>query len=115
MSFNSYINSFSEILLFSVPPSLDPGPTDVTVLYGQTAVLECEAHGDPHPTVLWRKDGVILDTDDPERGYFTSPRGSLTISSVVLKDAGTYSCAATNPAGIVSREIFLTVHGRNNQ
>ncbi|CAG5129711.1 unnamed protein product, partial [Candidula unifasciata] len=92
------------------PPTLDPGPSNVTVLYGQTALLECESHGDPPPAVLWKKDGVILDVNDPEKGYI-SPRGSLTINSATLKDGGRYSCVATNPAGFVSRDISLTVHG----
>ncbi|XP_012942941.1 hemicentin-1 [Aplysia californica] len=98
-------------LIVYIPPTLEEGPEEVTVLYGQSAILECESGGDPPPTVLWKKDGVILDTDNPEAGYYLSLRGSLTIDAAVLRDAGSYSCSATNPAGVVSREISLTVHG----
>lgn len=112
--FVSFQDTFS-LINFTDPPTLDPGPTDVIVLYGQTALLECESRGDPPPTVLWKKDGVILDVDDPERGYFMSPRGSLTINSATLKDGGRYSCTATNPAGEMSRDISLTVHGKNHK
>lgn len=94
-----------------VPPTIEAGPTDVTVLYGQSAVLECESSGDPQPAVLWKKDSVVLDADDADRGYFVSPRGSLTISSAELTDSGDYTCTATNPAGVISRDIYLTVHG----
>ena len=73
--------------------------------------MECEAEGDPPPTVLWKKDGVILDVNDPDRGYYTSLQGSLTIESATLEDGGRYSCSATNPAGVVTRQVTLEVLG----
>ncbi|KAI8779431.1 hemicentin-1, partial [Biomphalaria glabrata] len=92
-------------------PTIEPGPTEVTVLYGQPAVLECESDGTPRPLVLWKKEGVILDAKDDDKGYSLSPKGSLTINSVDLSDGGSYTCSATNPAGFASRDVSLIVHG----
>ncbi|GFN88309.1 hemicentin-1 [Plakobranchus ocellatus] len=98
-------------LIVYIPPTLEPGPSNVTVLYGLSVTLECEAQGDPAPTVLWKKDGVILDVNDPDRGYYRSLQGSLTLEAATLRDGGRYSCTATNPAGVLTRQITLSVLG----
>lgn len=39
-------------------------PEEVTVLVSKTIVLECEANGNPAPTITWQKDGQLLEEDD---------------------------------------------------
>ena len=95
----------------AVPPSISPGETDITVLEGNPVILECEADGDPFPQIEWRKDGVIFDSSDTERGYYMGEAGTLAIEAARLTDAGKYTCTASNPAGKEARVIQLTVHG----
>ena len=47
--------------------------------------LECFAHGQPKPQVLWYKNGIRISTDS--RVYFDS-FGYLAISQVKVSDSG---------------------------
>lgn len=46
------------------PPVIRQGPTNQTVAVDGTVVLSCVTSGNPTPTVLWRKDGVLVSTHD---------------------------------------------------
>lgn len=46
------------------PPVIRQGPTNQTVAVDGTVVLNCVASGNPIPTILWRKDGVLVSTHD---------------------------------------------------
>uniref|UniRef100_A0A672YFY2 Roundabout, axon guidance receptor, homolog 1 (Drosophila) n=1 Tax=Sphaeramia orbicularis TaxID=375764 RepID=A0A672YFY2_9TELE len=46
------------------PPVIRQGPTNQTVAVDGTVVLNCVATGNPTPTILWRKDGVLVSTHD---------------------------------------------------
>lgn len=46
------------------PPVIRQGPTNQTVAVDGTVVLNCMASGNPTPTILWRKDGVLVSTHD---------------------------------------------------
>ncbi len=46
------------------PPVVRQGPTNQTVAVDGTVVLGCQATGTPTPTILWRKDGVLVSTHD---------------------------------------------------
>lgn len=46
------------------PPVIRQGPTNLTVAVDGTVVLNCVASGNPTPTILWRKDGVLVSTHD---------------------------------------------------
>lgn len=46
------------------PPIVRQGPTNQTVAVDGTVVLGCQATGTPTPTILWRKDGVLVSTHD---------------------------------------------------
>ncbi|XP_030275812.1 V-set domain-containing T-cell activation inhibitor 1-like [Sparus aurata] len=72
-----------------------PKPS-VTILAGTNdwSLLQCEAHGDPLPTVEWKdSDNNTLNADTPqisERGG----RSYITVNVTVTK-TDTYSCVAT--------------------
>lgn len=46
------------------PPIIRQGPVNQTVAVDGTVVLSCVATGSPVPTILWRKDGVLVSTQD---------------------------------------------------
>ncbi|XP_062854783.1 hemicentin-1 [Trichomycterus rosablanca] len=79
---------------------------EVKVLLNQQAVLKCDVHGFPKPTITWQKEGIPIVTD--QRLVVLSD-GALRFSRVTLADAGTYSCLAQNTAGTAEgkRELVL--------
>lgn len=46
------------------PPVIRQGPVNQTVAVDGTVVLNCAVSGNPSPTILWRKDGVLVSTHD---------------------------------------------------
>lgn len=46
------------------PPVIRQGPNNQTVAVDGTVVLNCAVSGNPSPTILWRKDGVLVSSHD---------------------------------------------------
>lgn len=61
---NSPSLSFSLVVSDRPPPVVRQGPTNQTVSVDGTVVLSCLATGKPTPTIMWRKDGVLVSTHD---------------------------------------------------
>lgn len=74
-----------------------------TVMLGNSVEFECQAIGDPTPTVRWSKVGGSLPTHVEVRG------GMLKIQQVKDTDAGHYRCTATNDVGSVQSQVVLHV------
>ena len=91
-----------------------PGDTEVSVESGSSVTLPCSTDGNV-PMVtdhLWTHNGDPISTGG---GYSLSSDGSLTISSVAVANAGTYSCSPVNALGTFnSTSIRLDVSGNNN-
>uniref|UniRef100_A0A665WI47 Roundabout, axon guidance receptor, homolog 1 (Drosophila) n=1 Tax=Echeneis naucrates TaxID=173247 RepID=A0A665WI47_ECHNA len=87
------------------PPVIRQGPTNQTVAVDGTVVLNCVATGNPTPTILWRKDGVLVSTHDSRIKQLDT--GALQIR--YLGDTGTYTCIASTPSGEASWKAYLEV------
>ncbi|XP_029911416.1 basement membrane-specific heparan sulfate proteoglycan core protein isoform X2 [Myripristis murdjan] len=74
-----------------------------TVMVGNSVEFECQAVGDPQPTVKWSKVGGSLPTHIMVKG------GMLRIDQVTEADAGQYRCTATNDVGSVQSQVVLNV------
>lgn len=74
-----------------------------TVMIGNSVEFECQAVGDPEPTVKWSKVGGSLPSHIMVRG------GMLKIEQVTEADAGQYRCTATNDVGSVQSQVVLNV------
>ncbi|XP_078095298.1 basement membrane-specific heparan sulfate proteoglycan core protein isoform X4 [Mustelus asterias] len=73
------------------------------VMVGGSVEFECQAIGDPQPSIRWSKvDGRL----SPE---IIIQNGMLKIEHVKESDAGRYRCTATNDAGSVKSEVVLYV------
>ncbi|KAJ8369771.1 hypothetical protein SKAU_G00097990 [Synaphobranchus kaupii] len=74
-----------------------------TVMIGNSVEFECQAIGDPQPSVRWSKVGGELPDHVVVRG------GMLKIERVTEADAGQYRCTATNNVGSVQSEVVLNI------
>ncbi|XP_076879455.1 inactive tyrosine-protein kinase 7a isoform X2 [Brachyhypopomus gauderio] len=73
-------------------------PENTTVYQGQTALLHCQAAGDPPPIIQWKKKDKFLDAGRSR--FEMMPNGSLVIRDVTTDDVGSYTCIAGNSCNI---------------
>uniref|UniRef100_A0A8C1ASH9 Inactive tyrosine-protein kinase 7 n=1 Tax=Cyprinus carpio carpio TaxID=630221 RepID=A0A8C1ASH9_CYPCA len=74
-------------------------PEQTTVYQGHTAVLHCQASGDPQPYVQWMLKDKLLSSSSSSR-FQKMTNGSLVISNVTTEDTGVYTCIAGNTCNI---------------
>ncbi|NWH78421.1 IGS10 protein, partial [Piaya cayana] len=72
--------------------------TYMKVKAGDTALLDCEAAGEPKPKIFWLLPSSDMISSSTDR-YLLHVNGSLSVSQVKLIDAGEYMCVARNPGG----------------
>ncbi|KAK1343749.1 hypothetical protein QTO34_014302 [Cnephaeus nilssonii] len=89
------------------PPVIRQGPVNQTVAVDGTLVLSCVATGSPVPTILWRKDGVLVSTQDSRIKQLET--GVLQIRYAKLGDTGRYTCIATTPSGEATWSAYIEV------
>ena len=72
---------------------------------GSSLTLQCQAHGNPQPTIHWRKEGGLLPTGD---SVMVGP--AIVISAVERQHGGLYHCMADNGVGSEAvAELSVTV------
>ncbi|XP_034034776.1 roundabout homolog 1 isoform X2 [Thalassophryne amazonica] len=83
-------------------------PSDVEVAEGEVTVLNCSPPmGHPEPGVMWKKDGLLINDNDPN---YTEVSRKLIIAPTEKKHSGSYVCVASNTAGVrESRAARLSV------
>ncbi|XP_062589109.1 inactive tyrosine-protein kinase 7-like [Saccostrea cucullata] len=87
-------------------PRFQVRPKNMTIYEGHPAMMHCVAIGDPKPEIHWDKN-YFQDIDSKRITLF--PNGTLFFSKVYMEDQGRYGCKASNVAGKVRIEAFLTV------
>ncbi|XP_061646886.1 inactive tyrosine-protein kinase 7 isoform X2 [Phyllopteryx taeniolatus] len=83
-------------------------PENTTVYQGHTAILHCQATGDPEPHIHWMVKDKTLDISKNRR-IQKMPNGSLVISDVTTDNTGRYTCVAGNSCSIKDRVAQLYV------
>ncbi|CAK6951801.1 inactive tyrosine-protein kinase 7 [Scomber scombrus] len=83
-------------------------PENTTVYQGHTAILHCQATGDPEPHIHWIVKDRALDFSKNRR-IQKMPNGSLIITDVTTDDTGRYTCVAGNSCSIKDRVAQLYV------
>lgn len=109
---NSFGKTYSQKAMVSVVifPTFIKTPSNITVKAGETAKLECSAHGEPQPEIAWHKDSGNNFPAASERRMFMMPTDDVFfITDVKLADMGIYSCTAHNAAGKAVANATLTV------
>lgn len=72
-------------------------PKTKAVEIDHTALLVCDARGNPDPNITWFKDNRPVDLTNPR--YTVLRSGSLQISTSTEEDGGKYECVAENNVG----------------
>ncbi|XP_058468624.1 leucine-rich repeat and fibronectin type-III domain-containing protein 2 [Solea solea] len=89
------------------PPLITKHTHRMLVLEGQAASLECEAAGDPSPTIHWISPGGLLLGNSSRTAVFSN--GTLKITITTSKDYGTFTCVAANVAGESTASVEVSI------
>ncbi|NXF86472.1 HMCN1 protein, partial [Eubucco bourcierii] len=95
-------------LTLQSPPVITVEPVETVIEAGATAMLNCQANGEPPPTIKWSRQGHSVAND--ERVTVLS-NGSLRIVAAQKEDTAEYECVARNLMGSVLVKVPLTVQG----
>ncbi|KAJ7995848.1 hypothetical protein DPEC_G00230970 [Dallia pectoralis] len=87
-------------------PGFVKRPNNVMVLADESVEFQCEARGDPVPTVRWRKE----DAELPVGRYEIMEDHTLGLRFVTPSDEGSYTCVVENMVGKAEASATLTVH-----
>uniref|UniRef100_A0A8C3QL85 Roundabout guidance receptor 1 n=1 Tax=Cyanoderma ruficeps TaxID=181631 RepID=A0A8C3QL85_9PASS len=95
----------TDVIADRPPPVIRQGPVNQTVAVDGTLVLNCVATGTLMPTILWKKDGILISTQDSRIKQLET--GALQIR--YLGDTGRYTCIASTPSGEATWSAFIEV------
>uniref|UniRef100_A0A8C0P2E9 Ig-like domain-containing protein n=1 Tax=Canis lupus familiaris TaxID=9615 RepID=A0A8C0P2E9_CANLF len=97
-------------------PHFLQAPGDLTVQEGKLCRMDCKVSGLPTPDLSWQLDGKPIRPDSAHK-MLVRENGvhSLIIEPVTSRDAGIYTCIATNRAGQNSFSLELVVAAQWHQ
>ncbi|KAL4608688.1 hypothetical protein GN956_G24813 [Arapaima gigas] len=95
----------AELVVFERPVFVRR-PVNQVVLADDTVDFACEVHGDPNPTVRWRREEGELPRGRSE----IRSDNSLRLSQIRAEDEGTYTCVSENSVGKAEASATLQVH-----
>lgn len=97
-----------DIFIWSIaePPRIQMTQYRYLTPPSQKATLSCPTSGVPPPEITWFKGERDLTRVTYTRIW---PNGDLDIMGVQDSDSGSYTCYATNEAGVVSETVHLEV------
>lgn len=102
---------FSSVFATVKTVIITPLPSQIQATKGLPKVLQCGVQKDPDITVkwTWTKDGSPVDV----ARMTVQADGSLRITTVQEKDAGTYTCRVESVAGNAATSGTLSVQGKH--
>ncbi|CAH3158154.1 unnamed protein product, partial [Pocillopora meandrina] len=87
------------ISVFLIEPNLDKVAKTQFVIFNQTSSLWCPAQGAPAPSIVWRKNGIVVQNS-------TGVKYQLTITE---ENNDKYSCEVKKENGFDKKEIRLVI------
>ncbi|XP_068600470.1 roundabout homolog 2-like [Brachionichthys hirsutus] len=92
-------------------PAFVQRPVNQVVLVDESVEFRCQVHGDPQPTLRWKKEDVEIPRGRYEIRY-DKEDFLLRIKKASVSDQGTYTCLAENRVGKVEASAYLTIRAR---
>ena len=92
-----------------IAPVFEIPLSDVTVVDGERAILECVVSGHPVPVVSWYADGQEIKQSADFRISMVNGICTLEINGVLPEDEGEYTVKAVNDAGTCITTAYLTI------
>uniref|UniRef100_A0A4W6DP43 Leucine rich repeat and fibronectin type III domain containing 5b n=1 Tax=Lates calcarifer TaxID=8187 RepID=A0A4W6DP43_LATCA len=92
---------------FLCEPPLITRHSQLRALEGQSVTLRCKARGDPDPIIHWIAPDGRLMSNSSRATVHTD--GTLDILISTVKDSGSFTCVASNPAGEAQQTVDLVI------
>lgn len=89
-------------------PTFIQGLNDMTAKKGDTFSLIAKIKAHPVPSVVWKKDGKVINKSDRVMIQFDGTTAQLTISNADLSDFGSYELSVTNALGECNSKANVT-------
>ncbi|XP_009680601.1 leucine-rich repeat and fibronectin type-III domain-containing protein 5 isoform X1 [Struthio camelus] len=102
-----YFWSIPEEEFLCEPPLITRHTHELRVLEGQRATLRCKARGDPEPAIHWISPESKLISNATRSLVYDN--GTLDILITTVKDTGSFTCIASNPAGEATQTVDLHI------
>ncbi|KAG7516824.1 roundabout-like 2-like isoform X2 [Solea senegalensis] len=83
-------------------------PVNQVVLVDESVEFKCQVHGDPPPTLRWKKEDVEIPRGRYDIRY-EKEDFLLRIKKASVSDQGTFTCLAENRVGKVEASAYLTI------
>ncbi|XP_034866567.1 hemicentin-1 isoform X2 [Mirounga leonina] len=101
-------------LTLQSPPIITLEPVETVINAGDKVILNCQATGEPHPTITWSRQGHSVPWDDRVN---VLSNNSLHIAAAQKEDTSEYECVARNLMGsvLVRVPVIVQVHGGYSQ
>ena len=96
---------------FTARPTIVDLPAPDTNTEGMRFELVCTFTGVPDPAIHWEKDGSVFILGGDRRIINSTGRSALEINSLLVSDAGVYTCSVSNVGGMAMRSVRLEVRG----
>ncbi|XP_013419371.1 titin homolog isoform X2 [Lingula anatina] len=93
-----------------IPPEFTKHLKSMTVLDGDTVILECKVTGFPTPDVHWEMSGKIIQPSRDHEMQFDGETAILKINEAFPEDTGEYVCIASNEEGKDQTKAVITVN-----
>lgn len=92
------------------PPQFAKPLSDIVVDEGDRVVFICFVKGYPEPTIDWQKDQVSVGNNTDYKTSYDNGFCKLEIDESFASDSATFSCIASNSAGVCANTAKLLVN-----